>query len=202
MAGHSAYDLVLRLAVHYALLGLFAAFTVGIVLIVAGVVAIPAKARKPVFGLYALAAAALVIFVATSGFRAPSDVAAQVSAAAESAQAFRQRDGAVLAADDPRAASEPTGTVYIQVPDMDARFAAEKLWRALTGAGFRSPGIEVISGRSPGSPEVRYFNDADRAVAERVAALAAEQGLKGAVVKTIANYKAPAGQIEFWYPRG
>lgn len=100
-------------------------------------------------------------------------------------------------------ASAPTaaaGTVFIQVPDMDARFAADGVSKALRDAGFKSPGIEVVASGSPSRPEVRYFNPADRPVAERVASIAGAQGLSGAAVRPMATYKAPTGQVELWYP--
>ncbi|MFC3695313.1 hypothetical protein [Chenggangzhangella methanolivorans] len=93
-------------------------------------------------------------------------------------------------------------SVYIQAPDMDARFAADEMWRALKAAGIPSPGIELVGGGAPARPEVRYFDDADRPLADRVAAIAARQGLDGAtVLRASARYQAPRGRIELWYPR-
>ncbi|GLK77108.1 hypothetical protein GCM10008171_23620 [Methylopila jiangsuensis] len=201
MLEQSAADLVIRLAAVYALAGLFAGLTVLVLLSVIRLVQIPKLLRTALYAVYALTAVGLAAAWTAGALQPPAVAAGQVAAAAESAKAFDARNSAIVAADSGLTPVGQSGVVYIQVPDMDARFAAEDLWRSLKEAGFQSPGIELITGRSPSEPEVRYFNDADRPLAEQVAALAAKHGLKGSVVKTIANYKAPPGQMEFWYPR-
>ncbi|WP_271199258.1 hypothetical protein [Methylopila turkensis] len=201
MLEQTAADLLIRLAAVYALLGLFVALTVIVALTAVRLIAVPKLLRTALYGVYALAGVGLVVGWLAGALQPPDTAATQVAAAAESAKAFQARNSAIVASDSGQIPVGQVGTVYIQVPDMDARFAAENLWRTLRAAGFQSPGIEVISGRSPAEPEVRYFNDADKPLAEQVAALAAQHGLKGSVVKTIANYTAPPGQMEFWYPR-
>lgn len=202
MLDQTAADLVIRLAAVYALVGLFAALTLVAALALVRAIRIPRLLRTAFYAIYAIAAAGLVAAYAAGALQPPHAAARQVVAAAESAKAFEARNSAIVSGDaTPATTPAQIGTVYIQTPDMDARFAAEDLSRDLRAAGFRSPGIELISGRSPSSPEVRYFNDADKPLAEQVAAIAAKHGLEGSVVKTIANYTAPPGQMEFWYPR-
>ncbi|MDR4307553.1 hypothetical protein IHQ68_13090 [Chelatococcus sambhunathii] len=149
------------------------------------------RARRA--GLLPLAAiAGSVLLVAGALLNSAHDRGGVELASIQSGGAAQHRDstGAI-----------PAGTVYIQVPDMDARFAADGVSKALRAAGFKSPGIEVVASGSPSRPEVRYFNPADRPVAERVASIASSQGLSGAAVRAMATYKAPAGQVELWYPQ-
>lgn len=202
MLENSAADLLVRLAAVYALIGLVAAMTVVAAFAAIRAIRVPQLLKTGFYAVYALALAGLVAAWAAGALQPPHQAALQVAAAAESAKAFNARNAAILPAGAPLPQTTATvGTVYIQAPDMDSRFAAEDLWRDLKAAGFQSPGIELVSGRAPATPEVRYFNDADRPLAEQVAAIAAKRGLEGSVVKTIANYTAPPGQMEFWYPR-
>ncbi|GBD48440.1 hypothetical protein [Methylopila sp. Yamaguchi] len=203
MLQQTATDLALRLAAVYALVGVFVALTLIVALTMARIVKTPRVMRTGLYALYLLSIVALVTAYAAGALTPPGEAASRIAATAESAKAFDARNAAITPGDVAPAAatSAVVGTVYIQAPDMDARFAAEDLWRDLRAAGFQSPGIELVAGRAPTTPEVRYFNDADRPLAEQVAAIAAKRGLEGSVVKTIANYKAPPGQMEFWYPR-
>lgn len=195
------HDLAVWLATSYALVGLIAAFAVVALLNAFGLLRIPQRARRGFFGAFAVLIAG---FVAAYGFgllKSPQRAAQEIAAAAESEAVAAARARNVAPSDGPASTGAlPTGTVYIQAPDMDARFAADGLSKALRAAGFRSPGIELVSSGSPSRPEVRYFNDADRPIADRVASIAARHGLPGAVVRSVATYKAPPGQIEFWYP--
>ncbi|WP_020186418.1 hypothetical protein [Methylopila sp. 73B] len=204
MLQQTATDLALRLAAVYALVGVFVALTLVVALTMARIVKTPRVMRTGLYALYLLSIVGLVTAYAAGALTPPADAAQRIAASAESAKAFDARNAAITPGDvapSTTAAAASVGTVYIQAPDMDSRFAAEDLWRDLRAAGFQSPGIELVAGRAPTTPEVRYFNDADRPLAEQVAAIAAKRGLEGSVVKTIANYKAPPGQMEFWYPR-
>lgn len=202
MLQQTATDLALRLAAVYALVGVFLALTLVVALTMARIVKTPRVMRSGLYALYLLSILGLITAYAAGALTPPSDAANRIAASAESAKAFDARNAAITPGDAEAATAPSTvGTVYIQAPDMDSRFAAEDLWRDLRAAGFQSPGIELAPGRAPSSPEVRYFNDADRPLAEQVAAIAAKRGLQGSVVKTIASYKAPPGQMEFWYPR-
>lgn len=202
MLDQTAADLVIRLAAVYALIGLFAAMTLVALFTLIRAIRVPRLLRTAFYAIYAVVTAGLVAAYAAGALQAPNAAAQQVVATAESAKAFEARNRNIVPGDPATStAAAVVGTVYIQVPDMDARFAADGLSGDLRAAGFRSPGIELVSGRSPSSPEVRYFNDADKPLADQVAAIAAKHGLQGSVVKTIANYTAPPGQMEFWYPR-
>lgn len=194
-------DLGVWLATSYALVGLIAALAAVALLDAFGLLRVTARARPAFFGVFGLL---IVSFAAAYGFgvlKSPQRAAAEAAASAESHAAASARARNIALAEGPEATGAlPVGTVYIQAPDMDARFAADGLSRALRAAGFRSPGIELVQSGSPSRPEVRYFNDGDRPVAERVAAIAAKEGLPGAVLRPVSTYKAPAGQVEFWYP--
>lgn len=196
-------QLVGELAASYALSGLLVAFTLAAVLNALGLLRVPQRARPAFFGVYAALVAGFAGAYAVGALKSPSQAAAEVAAVAESDVAAGARARNVRPVDhDVVTGSLPAGVVYIQAPDMDSRFAADGMWKALKAAGFRSPGIELVAGGAPSRPEVRYFNEADRPIADRVAAIAAGQGLKGAaVMRAAASYQAPRGQIELWYPR-
>lgn len=201
MLDEGLQDLAVWLATSYAMVGLIAAFAVVALLNAFGLLRIPQRARPGFLGVFA---ALIAGFVAAYGFgllKSPQRAAQEFAAAAESEAVAAVRGRNVAPTDGQISTGAlPAGTVYIQAPDMDARFAADGLSKALRAEGFRSPGIELVQSGSPSRPEVRYFNDGDRPVAERVASIAAKQGLTGAVVRSVATYRAPPGQIEFWYP--
>lgn len=202
MLDDALHDLVVGLATSYVMVGLIFALTVVALLNALGYLRIPPAARPAFLGFFGLAVVAFGSAFGLGMLKSPRQAAVEVVAQAESDAASSARTRNVVKADDDIATGSITGgVVYIQVPDMDRRFEAEKVWKALRGSGFRSPGIELVSGGSPARPEVRYFNDRDRPIAERVAAIAAKQGVPGAIIRTVSSYKAPLGQIEFWYPR-
>lgn len=64
-------------------------------------------------------------------------------------------------------------------------------------------GIENISGKAgvPNQTQVRFFNDADRPVAESVASLLTAQGVKGVVTVNNQGLKAKPGTIEVWFSK-
>jgi hypothetical protein len=197
MLDQSVYDLVLRLLLVYALVGAAAALG-----LVAALAVVRAVVLRPPFrtAFWALFLASVTCVIGAYGLgvlRSPGGAAKDVTAKVESENAFSARSRNIVPTD----AAPNAGVVYIQAPDMDARFAAEKLWRALKTQGLASPGIELAPTRSPARPEVRYFNEADKPLADRIAGIAAAEGVPGAVVVAVDSYKAPAGQIEFWYPR-
>lgn len=201
MSGTGLADLVVGVATSYALIGLLVALTVVALLAVTSRVMIPPHARPGFFGLYGGVIGCFLIALAAGQVKSPGQAAAEAQAFADSGAASSVRARNVTPADDLSTGSIVRNVVYIQAPDMDRRFEAEGLWKALTAAGVRTPGIELVGGRSPSSPEVRYFNEGDRPFAERVAAIAAQNGLPGATVRADASYKAPRGQVELWYPR-
>lgn len=196
-------QLVGELAASSALSRLLAALTVAAVLNALGLLRMPARARPAFLGVYGALVAGFACAYAVGALKTPAQAAVEVAAVAESDVVASARARNVRPVDhDVVTGSLPAGVVYIQAPDMDSRFAADRMWKALKAAGFRSPGIELVAGGAPSRAEVRYFNDADRALADRVAAIAAGEGLAGAaVMRAGANYQAPRGQIELWYPR-
>lgn len=203
MNGHALHDLVAGLATSYALVGLLLALTGAAVLNVIGALRIPTAAMPAFFSFYGLLVLGFGAAFTLGLLKTPTRAAMEMAAIAESGAAAGARSRNVRLVDDPSSTgSLPVGVVYIQAPDMDARFQADGMWRALKSAGFRSPGIELVSSGAPARPEVRYFNDGDRPLAENVAAIAAQQGLAdAAVLRAAVNYQAPRGQIELWYPR-
>lgn len=196
------HDLTVGLATSYTLVGPIVAVTFAAALNAVGMLRIPRAARPVFLSFFALLLVGFGAAYSAGRLKPPSSAASEIAATAESEAAADAHAWNVVRLDEPAATgSIAGGVVYIQVPDMETRFEADAMWKALRLAGFRSPGIELVSGGSPSRPEVRYFNDADRPIADQVAAIAAKQGFSGAVIRTAANYEAPQGQIEFWYPR-
>ena len=94
--------------------------------------------------------------------------------------------------------------VYIQIQGgTDQKTLADKLTARLSEAQLIVPGIEALPiAKMPNQPQVRYFADADRAVAEQVVA-AAKSALPDIPFQAVRvkNLPAPAGTLEVWFKR-
>jgi len=90
--------------------------------------------------------------------------------------------------------------VYLQIFQEQQRETAKKIQGLLRGEGLLAPGIENVGAKS--SPVtgtiVRYFNDADEAVAQRVRQILHDNGLPQASVQRF-QLKANPGSIEVWF---
>ena len=99
------------------------------------------------------------------------------------------------------AVSQASGKVYVQRDRMDASGRGATIVASLKAANFDvASAIEPVdTGRMPRVPQVRYFNDQDKARAE-----AALQKLKSqfpnATLSRV-SLPAPVGQLEIWLPR-
>jgi hypothetical protein len=139
----------------------------------------------------------------------------RIAAATDRLPADRVDGGAPVAGESPRptAARElqvEVPRVYVHIFDEAQRNAADALTRWITGERrWLAPGIENVAataeraGRTPpaGRPtaDVRYFNDEDRGDAQEISAWLTRAGTP-AVVTQVRNLRAPAGQVEVWFP--
>lgn len=202
MLNQDVHELILKLVILYSVVGFFLAFTVAAILSLFRVVVMPPKAQTYFYGTYLAAVVGLCLAYATDVFKPPASAASEVAAHVQSGQAHQMRSASVVY--KPDAGGETTGLVYIQIPDGDRRPAARALQRALLDSGLRSPGVEIIDPKfTPGTPEVRYFNDEDRPLAEKVAEIARDNNLAvpPEMVKRVTDFSAPLGQIELWFAR-
>ena len=90
-----------------------------------------------------------------------------------------------------------TPTVIICINDENQRAKARQVTQALKSLGYTVPAIEVRPTKIDGN-EVRFFRQEDRDIAEKVAGVLAEQGVKAKLV-LLRRPKARPAQIEIWF---
>lgn len=99
--------------------------------------------------------------------------------------------------------------VFVQVPDLLAKDAAERFRDSLNGerknpaTGFKSPGIEIVgSRRSPSTGEVRYTFEKDLPAAQLLASgMSACFGMEVKVRPLPNRGKTDTGVLEVWWPK-
>lgn len=93
-------------------------------------------------------------------------------------------------------------TVWIQYGGGNQKRSAEELREQLSRAGYFAPAVEDVSrkgGKVPNQFQVRYFRDADKQVATRIAGDIERGGLG---VPKVVRVQAPStGAIEVWFPQ-
>lgn len=111
-----------------------------------------------------------------------------------------QTTGLLAAVEQPKQAGGK-GRVYIQRDRQDASKNAESVATALQTASFNvEQRIERIdSSRMPKLPQVRYFNETDKTMAEK--ALGELKKFFPAAILVRVGLPAPPEQIEVWLPR-
>lgn len=87
--------------------------------------------------------------------------------------------------------------VYLQIHDDGQRAKAKEIQGLLRQQGLLVPVIEIVSAQVK-QTSVRYFNDSDRATAEKVKDLLIKNGFPEAVVQKL-GMKANPGTIEVWF---
>lgn len=90
--------------------------------------------------------------------------------------------------------------VFIQIANEEQRRAARILAEQLRSQSLLVPGIENVGAKAPAAPEVRYFNDEDRAVAEVTQKSLSEQGLSATKLARV-QMRASRGTVEVWFGR-
>ena len=91
--------------------------------------------------------------------------------------------------------------LYLQIFDESQRPQAQGVQAALQ-KNFLVLGIENVQNKATAGPvtEVRYFNDSDKATADKVVAVLIQQGLKDAVARRI-QMSAKPGTVEIWFSK-
>lgn len=87
--------------------------------------------------------------------------------------------------------------VYLQIHDDGQRAKAKEIQGLLRQQGLLVPVIEIVSAQVK-QTSVRYFNDSDRATAEKVKDLLIKNGFPEAGVQKL-GMKANPGTIEVWF---
>jgi hypothetical protein len=100
----------------------------------------------------------------------------------------------------PTNANFASGPVFMQRDEGDTSDNAAKIRDLLGAQSFRVPGIEAIPhDKMPSIPQVRYFNRADEALANK--AVAVLRQVYPSAAKLYVGLKAPPGQLEVWLPK-
>lgn len=200
--------LILTQVIVYSIAVLIVAVTLAIVLDLFGLRRLPSEVRKHVYSTFLVGVLGLMLAYVTGLLKTPGQIENAVGQAVAGAtetniRLSNQRASAILpeALASRSPAPEAPATVYVQASTLAQKNEASGFLAALRGAGVKVPGVEIVGVRSPPKAEIRYFNDADKALADKVANVARMSGFAEVVVKTIPSYKSPLGQIEFWYPR-
>lgn len=205
-------DRLISFGVKLTILLFFVAFTVAVILHVYGRLQFPVALRKYVYGAYLALMVGTALSLRTG---APTAEASAQKASREITKVLldsgRMSELRSVAVVDVKTGAAPAstqssgrGVVYIQIPNVATRAAAERVRKALQDAGYSAPGVEIIDPKfTPGTSEIRYFNKQDDKSAEEIAGIAGAAGLPGPpyTVKLQDGFKAPAGQIELWFPR-
>jgi hypothetical protein len=93
--------------------------------------------------------------------------------------------------------------VYIQIASPAQRDKARQIQQKLIDAGFVVPGIEDISGKAdiPRATSVRYFNDEDKANAEKIVEILRTNSSNSPFAYRVSNLHARPGTLEIWFSR-
>jgi phosphate starvation-inducible protein PhoH len=93
-----------------------------------------------------------------------------------------------------------TRRVYIHINDEAQREPMKALQTTLARMGFRTPGIENITGKAqvPENTNVRYFNEQDAEQAGVVVDELKALGFTTATSYRLIGANAPAGSLEVW----
>ncbi|MFD1704414.1 hypothetical protein ACFSCV_15505 [Methylopila henanensis] len=203
--------LILTQVIVYSVAVLIVALTLAIVLDLFGLRRLPAEIRKYIYRTFLVGILGLVLAFVTGVLKTPGEIenaVGQVVARSteNNIRLSNARSSAILpealAGAAPRPADpQSAATVYVQASTLAQKNGAGPFLAALKQAGVKTPGVEIVGVRAPPKAELRYFNDGDKDFAERIAGVARANGFDDVVVKTITSYKAPPGQLEFWYPR-
>lgn len=91
--------------------------------------------------------------------------------------------------------------VYLHIGEESARKLSNDVAQALSQIGLQPMGTENVAGKAgtPNDTQVRFFNQADRAVAESVASVLKAQGIAGATTVSNEKLKAKPGTVEVWF---
>ncbi len=138
----------------------------------------------------------------------------KIAAATDVASADAEATGVTRAGETPTVAQEfvvQVPRVYIHIFDQADQQAADELRKWIADdQRWLAPGIENVAamaerrgGRAPeapGSIQVRFFSEGDSERAKEVVSWLKEHGAPDADSRKV-ELKAPAGQLEVWYPR-
>jgi len=93
------------------------------------------------------------------------------------------------------------GQVYVQQDQADDPQKGKQVLSQLQGSGFKVENrVEQVASRSmPNQPQVRYFNDGDKARATELLRVVQQDHPDAKLVPV--PIKAPKGQLEVWLPR-
>jgi hypothetical protein len=127
---------------------------------------------------------------------------AQQDAAGRSVAQQIQLSGTVAAKSEAKATlSLLPIQVYIQIANEKQRVKAESIRVILQEKGYVVHGIENVVGKLdfPRKPNVRYFNNQDKPIADGIVAILIEQGLSSAYSEQVSRYKVKPGSLEIWF---
>jgi hypothetical protein len=127
---------------------------------------------------------------------------AQQDAAGRSVAQQIQLSGTIAAKSEAKATlSSLPIQVYIQIANDKQRMKAEAIRVILQEKGYVVPEIENVEGKLdlPRKPNVRYFNDQDKPIADGIVAILIEQGLSSAHAEQVSRYKVKPGSLEILF---
>lgn len=195
----------------YSVALLVAALTLAVILDLFGLRRLPRELRSYVYSTFLTGILGLMLASATGVLKTPDELKATVNqdVASKTADNIRLandraasiRPDTVSASPQPVPTPGQAATLFIQASTLDQKADATDLVAALGAAGVKAPGIEIVGARAPSTAEVRYFNEADKPTAEKIAAIARQSGVGDVKVMRILSYRSTPGQLEFWYAR-
>lgn len=89
--------------------------------------------------------------------------------------------------------------VWIQYANNDQRQLVEAARKGLREAGFLAPDPENVREKAPNELQVRYFREADEAVAKQLAETLSKAGAGAAKVLLVKGYSS--SPLEIWFPK-
>jgi hypothetical protein len=91
--------------------------------------------------------------------------------------------------------------VYLHIGNAGQESRAKSVAAALQEAGLKSMGIENVAGKAslPDVTQVRYFNEADKDVANKVLDILKSNGVQSSETRLLTFLRAPPGSLEIWF---
>jgi len=90
--------------------------------------------------------------------------------------------------------------VFIHIRSASQRAKAAQIATTLRGQGYIVPGVQILVDQGPTATQVRYFHDADKDEAAKIAAALSANGVSNPQTEYVTNYpNIRSRQYEIWF---